>query len=336
MPLTPSPLPPDDPARGLRALLGQGRFQETLLAWRLAGETPEAARPEVQLVAATAATRLGELATAMVLARGAMEGFWARADDDGRMRATNLLGVIAFEQGAMNEAERRLRDAWQLAQRLDDSLMAARAANNLASAAHLRGDPETALGLYRACLLSYQRLGDRRGMAEAYHNIALVFRKLGQLDEADAATDQAVRHAGMLGEDALVALARAGRAELRLVQREFALAEADLAVAWRHATRAGDAVGTADIARLRARLELERGNPEVALREAEGAAALAREQGGALMEAECDAAAALALRAGGRAAEAAARADRVRATFDRLNARALLLEFEADWARLGG
>ena len=58
--------------------------------------------------------------------------------------------------------------------------MAARASNNLASLAQLGERPEVALSLYRSALISYQRLGDRRGMAETHHNLGLVFRQLGR------------------------------------------------------------------------------------------------------------------------------------------------------------
>ena len=84
------------------------------------------------------------------------------------MRATNLAGAIAFERGQLDEAERAFGEALELARRLGDRLIEARASNNLASVAHLRGRPEAALSLYRGALLSYQRLGDRRGAAETW------------------------------------------------------------------------------------------------------------------------------------------------------------------------
>lgn len=55
------------------------------------------------LLAATAATRLGDLEAARWLADGALAGSLARGD--GRMRALNLLGVIEFEQGRLDDAE---------------------------------------------------------------------------------------------------------------------------------------------------------------------------------------------------------------------------------------
>ena len=61
--------------------------------------------PDAQLLAATAATRLGEFPLAESLAGQALVKFRARGDADGRMRALNLLGVIRFERGRLGEAE---------------------------------------------------------------------------------------------------------------------------------------------------------------------------------------------------------------------------------------
>ena len=103
----------------------------------------------------------------------------SRADDDGHMRSSNLLGVIAFEQGFLDQAHQSFTVALAIARALKDTLMTARVCNNLASLADLRGSVQDALTLYRSALLSYQRLGDRRGTAESYHNLGIVFRQMG-------------------------------------------------------------------------------------------------------------------------------------------------------------
>src|SRR4029453_8051665 len=114
----------------------------------------------------------------------------ARGDDDGRMRALNLLGVVCFERGRPAEAEAAFGETLALAPRLGDSLAAARACNNLASTLHLRGRAEEALGMYRGSLLAYQRLGDRRGTAETWHNLGLSYRQLREWRCGAAATAQ--------------------------------------------------------------------------------------------------------------------------------------------------
>ena len=124
--------------------------------------------------------------------------------------------------------------------------------------AHLRGDAVTALSLYRAALLGYQRLGDRRGTAQTYHNLGLAFRELGAWQDADEATVQALRHARMVEDAALAALAVTGRAELDIARGALDVAARELDRASELAVQAGDQIGIAEIGRVRALVALQR------------------------------------------------------------------------------
>ncbi len=310
MPFPPSP---DDPSRALRDLVAAGRFQEALEMFGRGGGASVDREPDTLLIAARAATRVGQLDLATMLATRALDEFRAKADADGRMQATNLLGAIAFERGRVTEAEDRFGQALLLAQELSDSLVAARASNNLASVAHLRGRPDLALSLYRNAMLSYQRLGDRRGTAETYHNLGLTFRDMAALGDADDAANEAVRHASMAGEKSLMALTLTGRAEVQLAKGDRRLARSELDQAHRLAEEAGDELGTAEVSRLRALVALEDGNPADAHVEVEAARAVAARYGSTLLQAECALASARALNAlGNAAAMAGPRAQRPR------------------------
>ena len=323
-------MPADDSTDRLRELVRAGRFREALELYRRA--PGEAARADARLLAATAATRLGELDLAETLAEEAVHRFAERGDFDGRMRALNLLGVIGFERGRLAEAERRLTEALSIAYRLDDSLAAARACNNLASVAHLQGRPDEAVGLYRGALLGYQRLGDRRGTAETYHNLGLAYRQLADYDEADNAVAQAVRHAESLGEPALMALASGGRAELRIARGDAELALPELDRAARLAEVAGDVIGGAEVQRIRALAALRQGRHVEAALEADAARATAAAHGVALLRAECAAIAALAYRALGRPDPAEERRTEALDLLGALGAVTLLERFREDWS----
>jgi len=318
-----SPQPPLDPARELRQLVEAGRFREALDAHQRTEDPAARARPEVELLAATAATRLGELSRGITLAEAALERFRVRADTDGRMRALNLLGVIAFENGRLDDAERCLAEALELARMLDDTRMTANASNNLASVAHLRNRTDAALSLYRSALLSYQRLGDRRGTAQTYHNLGLAFRQQHDWGEADAAALQAVRHAEAVGEAALRALAAMGRAEIHIAQGALDLARPELDRAERLAKDSGDEVGLAELGRLRALFALREGKAEVAAMLALSARDAALRLGILQLQAEALAAAAIALHRLGQAAESAAHRDEALGIFGRLGASGL-------------
>jgi tetratricopeptide (TPR) repeat protein len=321
----------DDATHGLRELVRAGRFAEALERYRRVETSPAARRADSQLLAATAATRLGELVAAEALVEEALRQFRSRGDVDGRMRALNLLGVIWFERGRLSEAEEALAETLNLATQLGDSLLAARACNNLASAIHLRGRPDEAVGLYRGALLAYQRLGDRRGTAEAYHNLGLIFRQLGEWRDAEDATGEALRHAELVGERGLLALATTGRAELMVERDNLEQAEQELARAGRLAAEAGDEIGGAEVERVRALAAYRRGEYDTALRHVESARLTARAFDAALLAAECSALAGLVLKRLRRSAEAEERRAEAESGFRSLGALRLLERLADDW-----
>jgi tetratricopeptide (TPR) repeat protein len=322
-------LTPDaDPIRELRALLGAGRYQEILD--RYVADAPAPPNdPGVALAVATAATRLGRLGDGESLADRALVTFRSRADDDGRMRCLNLLGAIAWERGDLPAAARHWQGALELARVDGDTLMVARASNNLASALHLDGRVVEARSLYREALLAYQRLADRRGAAETMHNLALIARQEGDLGGAEEAGAEAVRHAELVSDSLLLALMLTGHAETRIGMGDFALAEPELERAEVLARTANDPLGVAEVSRVRALRWLELRRPELALALVEPAVTVAADLGSMLLEAECAAIAFRALRALDRPDEARDRFRQAEKLFRSLGASRLLAELEA-------
>jgi hypothetical protein len=185
--------------------------------------------------------------------------------------------------------------------------------------------------LYRGALLAYQRLGDRRGAAESYHNLGLIFRQLGDWRNAEDATDNALRHAELVGERGLLALATTGRAELMVEREQLGQASRELDRAEEWAEAAGDEIGIVEVLRVRALAALRARDYESAFERAEAARAAAIERGTALLAAECAVISALALRAQGRRNEAMARKTQAEDGFRALGAAALLDKLAAEW-----
>lgn len=322
--------PAPDTVQPLRELVRDGRFQEAL-EWVRAADTEATGRAEVSLLAATAATRLGDFAAGDRMAAQALERFRQRADLDGRMRSLNLIGAIAFEQGRLGDAELAFGESLRAARQTADVAMAARVSNNLASVVHLRGAEEDALERFRSAMLEHQRIGDRRGAAEAYHNLGMAYRQLGAWQLAENAATQAVRHAELVGEAGLIGLVLCGRAELDLDRGDTALARQRIERAAALARSAGDEVGIVEADRLLALTDLQEGKPEPAATRALAAGRRAEELGAALASGECAAVAAIALRQLGRADEAAREYAFARDTFDRLGAARLRERLDRGW-----
>lgn len=148
-----------------------------------------------------------------------------RREDALHRRALNLLGVAAFALGDLDAAHAAFTSALEQATQADDVLMLARTSNNLGAIANLQARHESALLHYRIALPAYQRLGQRRGLAETYHNLAITYRDLGSLAEADENERRAIDHAAGDVAPRVAAMGRIGRAEVALRRGDPQLAE---------------------------------------------------------------------------------------------------------------
>ena len=128
-------MPLDDPLRPARTAVHEGRFTDVESA--LALLHPDIRRsPEGLLLHAMAAWRLGEYTRSRAAALEARDGFRARGDADGEMRAENVAAAGAFAIGDLEAADRGFTRALELADELADDLMTARCANNLGNVAY--------------------------------------------------------------------------------------------------------------------------------------------------------------------------------------------------------
>lgn len=311
-------------------MVAQGQYIEALKAFRELSE-PERSEAGVQLQAARAASFIGELDTARALALSALEGYDVAQDELGRLAAINVQGAIAFERGDFAAAASTFREVFEVAVRKEEYRLIARSLNNLASVASVEGRSTLAVNYYRSALLAYRRLKDARGQAETFCNLGIVYRQAAEFEEAELAFEDAVYHAGLEGDPYLLALAWTGRAELRLERGLLREAAKDLERADEMASLAGDEIGRTEIGRIRALLALTKGEPLEAHAYAGETRERARRRGLRLIECECSAISACALKRLGDLREAESFRAKATAGFRALGARILLERFERDW-----
>ena len=201
-------------------------------------------------------------------------------------KATNLTGVAHFELGELDEAERAFRDAFTLGRLDGDDLLLARATNNLGLIANVRGEHAGAVALYRMAIPSYQRLGQPRGLAETYHNLAITFRDMADLERAEDCEWRAMEFARQASDDRLVAMAETGLAELQLLRGDAAIAEARARRGAAAFARLGDAQGEANALRIVGVAATTLSKYSTADETLDRAVSLASERGYALVEGE--------------------------------------------------
>jgi tetratricopeptide (TPR) repeat protein len=278
--------------RGLDGLLERAEALRSEGAWGelgalLAGDCPAPeASPDLPLLLAEAELRTGQVAGARDRLAVLAPAYEALGDQARLRRATNMLGVAELEAGDVAAAEVAFQRALELANAADDHLTVARVTNNLGALANSRGERERALALYQLAVPAFQRLGSDVGLAETYHNLAITYRDLGQLEQADRYQRRAIDHARASGNARMLAIAHVGRAELSLLRGEALVAEAGARLGATQYAAIPDALGEADALRLAGAACTTLGNLRAAETALDRSVSLAREHGGALVEAE--------------------------------------------------
>jgi tetratricopeptide (TPR) repeat protein len=305
----------------LQGLALEGRYREVIEALSALPAGVADDRTPLALLAAEACGRLGEFDAAARWAGRALELAQRRLDTPAELRAVHYQGAIAWQRGAVEEAEAHFQRALELARALMDVAAEARAFNNLGILRNLLGLPDEALANYQLALASYQQDGDLRGMAESHTNMEISWLALGKPDRARSAADEAVRLAREVGDQTLIGLALVARAESSLALGDPALAMAEL----RRAEQAYESVkftaGIPELRRLEAAVARARADLMGAKRLLEQARALAPGVASLDTQAEIERDLGDTLAGLGDAAGARAARERALALFHRLGAR---------------
>src|SRR5438034_11104540 len=90
--------------------------------------------------------------------------------------------------------------------------------------ANVQGDCGRAGGTFTRSIRTYHKACKERGIPETQHNLGITYREQGRLDDAMHATDTAMREAERLGDRRLKAQALAGRAEIQVARGDPELA----------------------------------------------------------------------------------------------------------------
>lgn len=272
-------------------MLQQARARAAAGAWPevaalLEAQGPTTDKPARVTLYAEALMRSGAPQRARECLREAVPALTHSANRAAHRTALNLLGAANFAMGYLDEAQAAWDRALELAQQANDTVLVAHATNNLGAIASLRGEWHSALSMYQLAVPVYQRLGDMRGLAQTYHNLAIVHRDLGDYASGDEHEVRAIQFAQQAGAERLVLMARVGRAELALRRADHELALVGALAAGRTSATNGDQETQADAWRCAGEASTALGLHGDARRLLDEAIALAHNAGQALIEAE--------------------------------------------------
>jgi tetratricopeptide (TPR) repeat protein len=269
---------------------------ESIRMLTIAGAWEEALGPLTELIGSGPPS--GELAllygeTLLRTGRERMAIDWLRQTEPGlatdrtaHRQVFNMIGVACFALGELDDAANAFSEALDLASQSEDLLLLARVSNNLGTIANMRGQHEEALGHYRLAIPAYQRIGQVRGLAESYHNLAITYRDLGDLEQADENERRAIEYAADAEVPRVAAIGRIGRAEIALRRNDARLAETTARMAAEELSRLGDPWQEADAQRVVGVAAGMQGHLDDALAAFERALDIARARGHSLNEAD--------------------------------------------------
>src|SRR5712691_9629934 len=205
-----------------------GKYAEllTYLEQRSKDELEESAL--LTLLLGIAHSRLGRLEVGQQWAMVAQLRARSLKDRMMELRALNVCGAIALERGGIDEATYFFTRAQEEATDDNDMATVGRCANNLGVIANMQGDYRRAVIAYTRAIAAYEQAHFHRGVAEARHNLGIVCRAQGQLDRALEIANQAIQEAERLGDRQLTAQAIAGLAEVRVARGESELAKQEV------------------------------------------------------------------------------------------------------------
>lgn len=210
-----------------------GRYAELLayLEQRSKDEIEESAM--LTLLFGIAHARLGRLEMGQQWAMVAQLRARSLRDRMMEVRALNVCGAIALERGGIDEATYFFTRAQEEAADDNDMATVGRCANNLGIIATMQGDYRRAVIAYTRAIAAYEQAHYARGAAESRHNLGIAFRMQGELDRALDIATQAIREAERLDDRQLAAQALAGIADIHVArgERELATRAAERALA---------------------------------------------------------------------------------------------------------
>jgi len=201
----------------------EGRMPEALQAYAAAAAT---ATTDQGGVRAEALRRQGavhrrrhEWGAAMTFARASHDVATQIGDPIAAAEALNAIAAVHLECGEWPQARDALDRALIAGAHHDE--LRGRIEQNFGIIANIQGDLPQALERYRASLSAFQRAGDERGCAIAYHNLGMVSADEGRWEAADEYYAACLDFAERTGDVHLRGCALLNSTEVHLARQRF-------------------------------------------------------------------------------------------------------------------
>lgn len=306
----------------VRALEAEQDFRSLVDELQALDRTEILAEPGLGLALAIGLRVVGEADASLELATAVAEPARRTGSDRLTRRLLNLQAALRFERGDVEDARRLWDQLLERATRDGDQDMVAKTSNNLGVLHTLHDRPREALGAYARARAACQRIGDRRGLAQAFQNLAITYRETDFFAEAHTHFDEAAAHARAVRAEDVLGRVEEERALLFLLEGDPMMAEVGARRALERLAAIGDVAGQGEALRVLGLVELADGRLAEAGEHLEGALDHAATTGAPLLEAETLEALAALARRGGADDDVVRYATRAEELFQRIGAAA--------------
>lgn len=187
-------------------------------------------------------------------------------NEAGKAATYSNMGILLDEQGDYPGALEYYNRALEIDRRIQSAPgEIAATINNIGTVHEILENPEIALRYYRESLAIREEVGDFRGIATSYTNIGSVLKTLGQFDEARAAFAESYRIRSNSAESSSVASVLAEMGAMEVIAGKLDQAHEFAMQSWEIRNENREPWGVAHSALILADIELERGDPQLAL-----------------------------------------------------------------------
>lgn len=127
----------------------------------------------------------GDLEAREAIVHHLTEYYASKGDRRNHAVSLHQLGMIALQQGRLEEAERWYEQSLAIGEEIGNEPLQAASLHQLGEVAEQREQLEEAEGLYQRSLAISERIGDRRERAAAFHQLGIIAQKRERLEEAE-------------------------------------------------------------------------------------------------------------------------------------------------------
>ncbi len=195
-------------------------------------------------------TDTGELEAAIPFYEEAATIYGSLGETEGEIYPITQLGTIYTQLGQFDLAEEAFARSIEKAESGVPDQLRGMIYTNSGIFNAIRGDNSRAIENFHESVYCFEAAGRLEGVAQALHNLGMIYENRGQLDEADYYYEQSLEKSREIGDRTMIATTMLNRGQIRFRQKDYSTAAAFTEQALKYMKELENPIGMADAYRL--------------------------------------------------------------------------------------